>query len=61
MKVGDKYMHSVNGIATIIDVVPAGGRKKNNGYAVIYKYPGSGTLRMGKATFLQCHTPIASA
>lgn len=42
-----------NGIATIIEVVQAGGVKKNNGQAVIFRYAGSSyPLKLGKAAFL---------
>lgn len=60
MKKGDPYMHSgKNGIATIHDVVEAGGRRKSNGKAVIFSYHGGVALRMGKAKFLQCHKELA--
>lgn len=53
-------MHSgKNGIATIVEVVPAGGVKKNNGKAVIFRYAGSSyPLKLGKRVFLNSHKLI---
>ena len=58
MKKDDRYKHSgKNGVATIHDVVEAGGINKNNGSAVIFRY-GGGLLRMGKAKFLHVHKEV---
>lgn len=58
MKIGEEYKHSgKNGVATIVDVVKAGGQRKNNGTAVIYIYE-SVKLKMGKHNFLRTHARI---
>ncbi len=59
MKPADKYTRNgKNGIATILAIEPSNRKGRNNGQAVIYQYEGGHQLRMGKATFLQCHREL---
>ena len=60
MKIGDKYTHNGTGkIATIEEIVEAGGSKKNNGKAVIFRYAGmSYSLKVGMVRFLKSHKEL---